>query len=379
MSKNDSRTETSNPYTHVFPAIRGIQAGREYYTTMIPLSVLSELFLFNEDAISPELRAQRVINKARVKEMTRYVISSPHDYTFSAITASIDRRVKFKPLTEYDGQGRIGLLSVPMDAKFLINDGQHRKAGLAEAIKANPSLRLETIAVVLFVDAGLKRSQQMFADLNKYAVKPTRSLGVLYDHKDPMAEVARQLIIQVPLFKDRIEREKTTISNRSTNLLTLSAVYQATASLLNKRKLEKVSREEEIVALEYWVELSKHIREWQTLNNGRISAAELRKNFIHSHGVTLHAFGILGNALIRTYPDTWKQHLRKIEKIDWAKENPLWEGRAMIGGRLTKAITNVLLTANYLKNVFGLPLTKEEQRLEKSYQHGRSKQEVIVE
>jgi hypothetical protein len=29
---------------------------------------------------------------------------------------------------------------------------------------------------VYFVDAGLKRCQQMFADLNRYAIRPTRSL-----------------------------------------------------------------------------------------------------------------------------------------------------------------------------------------------------------
>ena len=35
----------------------------------------------------------------------------------------------------------IGTLSIPMDAQILINDGQHRRAAIEEAIKENPELR----------------------------------------------------------------------------------------------------------------------------------------------------------------------------------------------------------------------------------------------
>ncbi len=49
-------------------------------------------------------------------------------------------------------------------------------------------------SVVLFMDAGFERSQQMFADLNKHAVRPTRSLGVLYDHRDPLSKRSAELI-----------------------------------------------------------------------------------------------------------------------------------------------------------------------------------------
>ncbi len=35
----------------------------------------------------------------------------------------------------------------------------------------------------------------MFADLNRYAIRPPRSIGVLYDHRDPMAEVATQVVV----------------------------------------------------------------------------------------------------------------------------------------------------------------------------------------
>ena len=58
-----------------------------------------------------------------------------------------------------------------MGAKILINDGQHRKAAILAAIKENPEIENETISVVFYQDLGLARSQQMFTDLNKHAVK----------------------------------------------------------------------------------------------------------------------------------------------------------------------------------------------------------------
>jgi len=57
-----------------------------------------------------------------------------------------------------------------MDARFMINDGQHRRAAFELALKEN-ELGYKTIAVVFFLDVGLKRSQQMFTDLNRYAAR----------------------------------------------------------------------------------------------------------------------------------------------------------------------------------------------------------------
>ena len=42
----------------------------------------------------------------------------------------------------------------------------------------------DEISVVFFQDLGLEKSQQMFADLNKHAVKPTKSIGILYDRRN---------------------------------------------------------------------------------------------------------------------------------------------------------------------------------------------------
>jgi DNA sulfur modification protein DndB len=354
---------TDDSFFYAFSALRGVQAGREYFVAMCPLKLVPKIFLFDEDELPPELRAQRVLNRARIPEIARYLVDNPTEYVFSAITASVDGNVSFEP---FGGDGsQIGRLRVPMTAKFIINDGQHRRAGVEEALKVRPEIADETIAVVLFKDGGLKRSQQMFADLNKHAVRPTKSLGILYDLRDPLSHLARRLITAIPNFKGLTETQKTTISNRSIKLFTLSGIYQGTRALLNKPKAGKITPQEEELAVSFWTEIGKLIPEWKMAQDKKVSAAELRRDFIHAHALALHALGIAGNSLIAAEPKKWKVRLRAISKVDWSRSNTrLWEGRALVGGRVSKAHNNVLLTAIVIKKALGLTLSPEEKRVE---------------
>ncbi|MEM6803051.1 MAG: DNA sulfur modification protein DndB, partial [Bacteroidota bacterium] len=178
------------PFEYIFPAIRGIQAGREYYVSMCPIRLIPKLFSFDDEEVPAEMRAQRTLNITRVPEIAHYILNNPSGYVFSAITASINADIEFEALGSED----IGRLKVPMDARFVINDGQHRRAAFEMALKENPEIGDETIAVVFFLDIGLKRSQQMFTDLNRYAARPDTSLNILYDHRDRKAILAREVV-----------------------------------------------------------------------------------------------------------------------------------------------------------------------------------------
>lgn len=358
--------DPSESFSYVFSALKGIQAGRDYYVAMCPLKLIPKIFLFDEDELPAELRAQRAINRSRVPEISRYLIENPREYVFSSITASMDGDARFVPFE--NSNSLLGKLVVPMTAKFIINDGQHRRAAIEEAVKERPELGDETISVVFFVDGGLKRSQQMFADLNKHAIRPTKSIGILYDLRDPLSQLATKLSGSVPWFKGLTETEKTTISNRSMKLFTLSSIYQGTMALLNKPKRSRVTQVEESLATEFWTEVGKHIREWQLAVERKVAAAELRREFIHAHGLALHALGIAGAALFAAEPKKWKERLKGLDGLDWSRSNArVWEGRAMIGGRVSKAQTNVILTGGVVKKALRLPLSPEEQRVEAKF------------
>ena len=355
-----------------FPVIKGIQSGREYYVAMWTLRMLRQIAIFNEQELPPELRAQRVLNKARVPEIADYILDNPKDYIFSAITASIDSEVEFQPLSDKPGENRIGTLKVPMDAKFIINDGQHRRAAILSALDQKPEVGSETIAVVFFLDIGLARSQQMFADLNRYAIRPSRSLGLLYDHRDAKSGLARLVVMKSDVFKDIVDLEKSSLALRSRKLFTLSAFYNGCADLVEDLGTGNVE-EDANLARDFWEAVAKQFPSWTQVRDGKIAASEIREGFIHSHGIALQALGKAGNALLKGNPSGWKTRLKGLQRIDWSRKNAkLWEGRALIGGKVSKATTNVVLTTNAIKKCLGIELGTEEQEVENAMSRGRA-------
>jgi DNA sulfur modification protein DndB len=354
-------------FGYTFPAIRGIQAGREFYTSMCPLRLIPRIFLFDEEeaALSPQLRAQRTLNRARVPEISDYILKNRDDYIFSAITASVDATVRFEPVDVSGTSNYIGTLQIPMDAKFIINDGQHRRAAIEEALREDPSLGDDSIAVVFFLDRGLERCQQMFADLNRHAIRPSRSLGILYDQRDDLAALTRLVVFQSSFFAGLVEMERSSLSARSRKLFTLSALHHANAELLEGLELNDRDQAARL-AIDYWESLAALMPEWHLVKQGKISSGEVRADFIHPHALTLQAFGQVGNQLLKKYPTQWQEKLQGVSKIDWSRSNPLWEGRAMVAGKLSKTNQAILLTSIVIKQAMGLGLSKAEERSEQN-------------
>jgi DNA sulfur modification protein DndB len=171
----------------------------------------------------------------------------------------------------------------------------------------------------------------------------------------------------VAVFTDLIETERSTISNRSIKLFTLSGIYHATQNVLAGRDDEPVDAKLHLAA-EFWNEVAEHIPDWKLAKQRKVSAADLRRDYIHAHTLALVSLGRAGNELLRRHPRDWKSKLGRLKTLDWSRNNAkLWEGRAMNAGRLSKRGVNVVLTGNLIKKHLGLKLTAEEQALENDF------------
>ncbi len=357
----------NSEFSHTFPAVRGMQAGRPCYIAMCPMRIVPRLFIFDEDEVPPELRAQRALNRSRVPEIAAYLVNNGNDYTLSSLTASVDGMVKFEPLSDTGVGQDMGSLTIPMDARILINDGQHRRAAIEEAIKENPELGYDRISVLFFIDEGLARSQQMFADLNKHAVRPSSSISTLYDLRDSISDTGRYVQKHVRVFSRLTEMEKSSISNRSIKLFTLSSIKNATKALLRKSNKDQISKDERDLAVSFWNEVAANMPDWQLALERKVNTSDLREQFIHAHGVMLQAMGQIGSEILEKPPATVSKTLKNLSTIDWARANPDWEGRAMIHGRISRARTMVTLTGNYIKQHLKIPLNPLEEETEKEF------------
>ena len=273
--------------------------------------------------------------------------------------------MRFSPSPSLGEEGKQGRLYISMNSKLLINDGQHRRKAIEEALKIMPELGNETISVVFFADKGLKRSQQMFADLNKHAVKPTTSLGILYDHRDAYSQFIVKLTNEVEIFRDKVELEKTTISNRSTKFITLSGISEATKHLLSNNT-KTISEEQEKFVIEYWNEVARNIPEWNLLLEKKVNSSELRKDYVHSHSNLLSTLGIVGAILFEKYPNEWKEKLKGLGEIGWSRTDKMWEGRLVMEGKMLKTKIGMELAANAILNSFGIPLDEERKKFEEN-------------
>lgn len=345
--------------TYGFDAIRGTQAGHEFYVAMCPLKIIPKLFIFNDHDIPPELRAQRTLRKSRIPAIKNYILKNPDSYIFSSLTASVDGTMKFSPFPSLGQDGKLGRLYISMESRLLINDGQHRRKAIEEALKERPDLGHEMISVVFLHDEGLKRSQQMFSDLNKNAIKPTKSLNILYDHRDEFAKFIVNLVNSIEIFEGRVDLENTTISNRSKKVFTLNGIHDATLRLLGISRGKKLTEQERETVKEFWNEVAKNTPEWQLIIQNKVTPHEIRKGFVNTHTNVLNALGIMGNVLIKEHPDKWKEKLRGFKNIDWSRKNPEWDGRLLIKGQMLKNQLGIELTANLMLEKCGVKLSED--------------------
>lgn len=337
-----------------FDVIRGIQGGREIYIGMCSFATLYNHFKFNEDPqIPPHLRAQRKLRQARIPAITDYILDNPTNYVFSAITVSVGGHLIFFPAPGLGETAKMGTLRIPIDAPILINDGQHRCAAIKKAYETKPKLRSEKIPVVFFEDVDLKQSQQMFADLNKHAIKPTKSLGILYDHRDQFSRFVVNMANDIEMFIGRTEMEKTNIGYRSKYLFTLNGISEATRQLL-KINTKSIAKEKQRLAADFWREVSQNIPEWNLLLQNKIKPYELRKGYVHAHTNVLVALGMVGHILLHHYSDSWQRRVKNLRKIDWSRDCKTWDGKLMLHGKMIKNKTGIKSAAGEILKSCGV-------------------------
>lgn len=343
--------------SYKFSVVKGIQATREYYIAMLPLGSLSKLFRNENAYIAPEFRAQRCINEARIPEIRDYILNNRANYVFSALSASIDGKFKFIP-SELDES--IGILEVDMDAVFLINDGQHRKAAIEAALVEAPDLAKETISIVFFEDDGLARSQQMFADLNKHAVKSTMSLSTLYDSRDDLANAVKEVVSKVAFLSKYTDKEKDNLGKNSLKLFTLANFLRANKRIL---KDDIVTEQDREFLVAYWKKIFSYITEWQELENKQLHKCDLRENYILTLSVTLQAFGRLGRYFYENRSEIEK--MRRLSEVDWLRCNQEWTGRLIDAhGKIVNNEDAIIKICNLIKVKVGIRLSREEEAKE---------------
>ena len=345
-------------FSYRFPAVKGIQAGKEYYIAMVPLGIMGHLFPDEEQYVLPEFRAQRRLNVTRIPVMSRYILENRYSYVFSALAATIGGEYSFEEDDSFKG---LGMLRISMDAAILINDGQHRKAAILEALKEDPSLKEETIPIVFFEDKGLERSQQIFTDLNKNAVKTSNSISELYDTRDEYAVLTRETISKIDFLNTYTDKEKDNLGKFDACLFTLNMFYTSNKTILGR----SVKEGDGEFLFRFWTAVTQNMGPWQELVEKGLSKRALREDYIATQSVILQAFGRVGRYYYIHQNEDFGSALAGLSKINWKRSAGIWDKRVLKKGRVLVNKRAVILTGNVIKNAVGIPLDEDETAAEK--------------
>jgi DNA sulfur modification protein DndB len=329
-------------------AVKGQMGNTVYYLASVPFGVAVKLFTHDpsEDTRPSSERHQRKLNLKRVPEVANYITESD-DFVFSSVVVSTPDTLVYTEQEEDDVGTGGGTLMLPLDAEWHINDGQHRLAGINEALRLNPQLRHDTLPVMILPDAGLVRSQQVFSDLNRTAQKTSRTLDILYDRRTPLNRITAAVVSDVPIFRDRTDTEHANVSARSEFFTTLAAVQAANTDMLGDLPHglpEELERQACEFAIWYWTFITPYIKPWADIIEEKITPPDARAEYLSCYAIALRALGSVG----KQFAGGDTTALQALQAVNWRKDNPEWQGVCMQGSTVLSRGPERTALSNFL-------------------------------
>lgn len=173
----------------------------------------------------------------------------------------------------------------------------------------------------------------------------------------------KTVIDAIPFFKRYTDKERDILGKNSSNLFTLNMIYKANQKILHG---DACSKQDEEFLVAFWTLVTDNIVEWQEVLAKTLTKKALRENYIVALAITISAFGKLGRFFYDSPEYDMSKHLTALRDIDWLRSNNDWVGRAIReNGKVQNSEEAISLTCSKIKQLIGLPLSKEEQQKEK--------------
>ncbi len=246
----------SNKSVGPFPVLEVSQKGGSFFCASIPAEELVAItysdvrrLVRDERDVERYLGVQRPLNRARVREIRKYIFSPDPTFPTAVIIAVDERCVDYEPDTrlmtlrpffsEDDTE-----LSIPFDRIAKVLDGQHRLAGFLDEDSGEYDIAGKDfdINVSIFVGADISVQAQIFATVNLAQTKVSKSL--VYELED-LSEVrspfksAHNIAVALdglhngPLYH-RIKRLGVVTPGRSNETITQAAFVEALTDLISR-------------------------------------------------------------------------------------------------------------------------------------------------
>lgn len=196
------------------PALEATVGDWKYYICMMKYAEVARQVSFahelggNRDLGS---MIQRGISD-RTKEIVKYLKTSEHRFLGALIIAAWGGQPDYIELEMADPENMLkgvdrgfGVLTFDGTQQYFALDGQHRLSAIKEAIKSNPELGSEDIAVLIVshyeTEDGRERTRRLFTNINRNAKVTTAAENIALDEDDGYSVITRRLLEEHPFAK----------------------------------------------------------------------------------------------------------------------------------------------------------------------------------
>lgn len=397
-----------------FGCIRAKMGNTPYFLSKIPAGQLIDSVGIAKELpewpdMSADEKMQREFDIRRVvEEMVPYVVDDPDRFFGSLIIdiysgyedilyESVAEAIQSLPAAYRVPMKDMGFLTLPGKERLIALDGQHRLLALKIAIKGfmgvpagvkmtaainklepHPELANEEISVIFVEHTDTQKIRKIFNKINKYAKQTSRGDNIITSDDDIFAVISRRLLAEgEPLAPingiDLVNWKSNTLSIRSKQLTTLSALYTMSNTLLKDSKYsitilpqgDEVEKAYSEVA-EFWKVLLSDLyayQEYIQLTRKDKPVSTMRENNLLLKPVTQMALAHVAR-MAKNKGIEWKDIVERLNKISWSFDNKLWINLLVIGSANKKMITGkeavrgVGMVISYM--VMGDKMTKAE-------------------
>ena len=346
----------------VIPAITGHLGNTNYFETTMMVrdlvhSVRPPREMDNWSNFSIEERMQREPDEKRIRAQLAPYIAKNADRFFGSIIVLVYKgEITFEPMSDLtknipaayrQNAQRIGFITID-GGTLIVLDGQHRLLALRMVQQGEipgefaPDIGEDEVCVIFISFEGNVKTRRIFNTVNRYAKQTSRGDNIITSEDDGHAILSRWLLRETePLGKpnDIVNWKSNTLTKRSTQLTTISAVYETVKLILRSHGVEKLPEQERptdenletylTFASEVWDSLLQGIKPYREAIADPSKIPAMREDSAHTALLFKPAAQIaLVDALLRAVDNSKLKIAEAIERANrisnWSMVAPIW-------------------------------------------------------
>jgi DGQHR domain-containing protein len=371
-AQNQAYADASTSGARVFMCHVYQQGERSHLVFSLPMNILVELAkLQSAETKKNKSNVEEKMNRPKipshVNEIAKYLL-----YTDKYILPPFifNCNTPLKVFSYGTGPVQSGYAIISSDIELYVTDGQHRLEAIKKVLPERPELRNDSVTVLVVQEEDMDQIHQDFADCAKNQPIP-KALRAAFDVSDTLSKLARQISLDLDIFKDRIDKLSGSVGKAPDYMFTMNQLKMGVAEFLfgssRKQVLEShinVNQTEHEIMLRktkyFYTEFAKHNEVWNHLcqpssQTRGLNLYDIRQERIDFNSVGFQIISRVGYLIFNTTPgfsDVQKETLIKaLASLDYSRECELWQNSVVTDkedkqDNITKQIVNTPTTVN---------------------------------